>query len=296
MSHVTRMNAPMETQKNNAPYILRSQTRWNESCHTYEMCHTTQEKQQEPRHHVFRVRGHFEMSHVTRVKCVMPHVWNESRHTGKATRAKAPYISRSQTVWNESCHMCEMSHISRMKRVTAHRKSNKSHGTMYLTFADSLKKVMSHVWNASCHTCEMRHATCMKRVTPHRKTTKSQGTIYLAFADSLKCVMSHLWHASCHMCDMSHVSCVKRVMAHRKTNKSQGTIYLAFAANILNVKVHKIANFPDKAGFMDRTDPFVKLVLGHESQQTSVKVSHGSYLKGSCRTYEWHMVLSCAGP
>ena len=48
----------------------------------------------------------------------------------------------------------------------------------------------------------------------------------------------------------------------------------AFAGK-LYVTVEKIANFSDKAGFMDRADPFVKLTLGNETKRTSVKKNAG---------------------
>ena len=40
--------------------------------------------------------------------------------------------------------------------------------------------------------------------------------------------------------------------------KPAGTVYLGFAACTIQVKIFHIENFPQTAGFMDKTDPYVK--------------------------------------
>eukprot|EP00802_Teleaulax_amphioxeia_P002823 Tamp_02826.p1 GENE.Tamp_02826~~Tamp_02826.p1 ORF type:complete len:454 (+),score=66.49 Tamp_02826:2487-3848(+) len=55
----------------------------------------------------------------------------------------------------------------------------------------------------------------------------------------------------------------------------QGQVVLAFAASVLIVKVHRIAGFPDKSGWMDRTDPFVTLKYGKQKFNTTVKDNAG---------------------
>ena len=61
--------------------------------------------------------------------------------------------------------------------------------------------------------------------------------------------------------------------------KPAGKVFLSFSrktpagafAGMLHVTVHKIDEFSDTAGFMDRTDPYVSLQLGGDKQQTSYK-------------------------
>jgi len=56
-----------------------------------------------------------------------------------------------------------------------------------------------------------------------------------------------------------------------------GAVWLAFSrravpkgafAGVLHITVVKIEDFSDSAGFMDKTDPYVRLRLGEESQRT----------------------------
>ena len=62
--------------------------------------------------------------------------------------------------------------------------------------------------------------------------------------------------------------------------KPAGKVFLSFSrkavpagafAGMLHVTVHKIDEFSDTAGFMDRTDPYVLLQLGGDKQKTSYK-------------------------
>ena len=62
--------------------------------------------------------------------------------------------------------------------------------------------------------------------------------------------------------------------------KPAGKVFLTFSrkavpegafAGVLHVTVHKIDEFSDNAGLMDRTDPYVWLQLGGDKQQTSYK-------------------------
>jgi len=43
-----------------------------------------------------------------------------------------------------------------------------------------------------------------------------------------------------------------------RDGKHAGTVFLGFSACTIQVKIYHIENFPDTAGFMDKTDPFVK--------------------------------------
>ena len=69
-----------------------------------------------------------------------------------------------------------------------------------------------------------------------------------------------------------------------ETGKKQGAVYLAFAANILQVKVHNISDFPDTAGFMDKTDPYVKIFHGTQIAQVR---KQRRYMSAS------HLVFAC---
>ena len=61
--------------------------------------------------------------------------------------------------------------------------------------------------------------------------------------------------------------------------KPAGKVFLSFSrktpagafAGMLHVTVHKIDEFSDAAGLMDRTDPYVWLQLGGDKQKTSYK-------------------------
>ena len=63
----------------------------------------------------------------------------------------------------------------------------------------------------------------------------------------------------------------------RKNGEAAGKVVLSFSRRavpegafegILHVAVHRIEGFSDTAGFMDKTDPYVQLVLGKEKRKT----------------------------
>jgi hypothetical protein len=55
---------------------------------------------------------------------------------------------------------------------------------------------------------------------------------------------------------------------HEGPKVSQEAVKENFA-ELLHVTVHKIDEFGDTAGFLDRTDPYVLLQIGREQQKTS---------------------------
>jgi len=67
--------------------------------------------------------------------------------------------------------------------------------------------------------------------------------------------------------------------------KTAGKVYLMFSrktpagafAGALHITVHSIDEFSDSAGFMDKTDPFVRLELGSEKLMTSCKNNAGGH-------------------
>ena len=62
-----------------------------------------------------------------------------------------------------------------------------------------------------------------------------------------------------------------------KNGKAAGKVVLSFSRQAppegsfggqIHVTVHRIEGFSDTAGFMDKTDPYVQLVLGKEKRKT----------------------------
>ena len=67
-----------------------------------------------------------------------------------------------------------------------------------------------------------------------------------------------------------------------KNGKAAGKVVLSFSRRavpegafegILHVAVHRIEGFSDTAGFMDKTDPYVQLVLGKEKRKTRLTIA-----------------------
>ena len=73
----------------------------------------------------------------------------------------------------------------------------------------------------------------------------------------------------------------------KHAGKPAGKVFLSFSrktpagafAGMLHVTVHKIDEFSDTAGLMDRTDPYVWLQLGSDKQKTSYKDNVRPFLK-----------------